>query len=506
MGGLLVLAAAILPVGSVGAASEGELSDAEREAVAQINNVFRRAVARVKPSVVSLRIRHPKQAKEGSKRPHAPLGVGSGCIIDERGYIITNHHVLEDAEKIEVILADGRRLPAQEQMADPDTDLAVITIDPGDELLPAACFGDSDKAEVGDFVMAMGNPFGLSQTITVGIISFSGRQTGILDNRWGYEDFIQTDAAINQGNSGGPLVNLYGEVIGINSNILSPAQNGTSVGCGFAVPSNIARYVAEQLIDHGEVRRGYLGVSLIRFRLGELKKMADRQLRQLEVPPSMMRDLPGALEGVLVSKVEPGTPAAEAEMKRRDIITRINGRRVNSSRQLRDEIAKLTPGTEVKLEVWREGESQTIGVVLGDRGEARKDYEKRQKSERAGRAKRSKRKSKPSSSDKTFAWEELGAELALLTKDLAAKHGYEADEKGVVVVGVQSGGIAEENGLKAGDIVVRINDKEIKTLQEVEEIVGKVKVAESGVGLRVRDEAGERTLTVKRADDAVEVR
>ena len=266
------------------------LSDDEKSLISRINNANRRAVQIVKPAVVYIEV-----GKTDQPSPFSPggesRGAGSGFIIDKRGYVLTNNHVVAGTETVKVHLADGRIFEAQEILLDPATDLALVRIDPEEEDLPVTSFGDSDTAQVGDLVLAIGSPFGLalSQTVTAGIISYKGRQTHILGN-WGYEDFIQTDAVINKGNSGGPLVNLYGEVIGINSNIFTPT--GVSAGYGFAVPSNIAKFVVNQLIQHKKVQRGYLGVSLLSFTLDELRKTPPERLRLLKGIEQLLNKIP----------------------------------------------------------------------------------------------------------------------------------------------------------------------------------------------------------------------
>ena len=266
----LLIAVILLPGAICLAAEDNTLSPKEVEAVNNIHNVFRRAVNIIKPAVVTVRL-----YQEMSDMQEHEIGLGSGFIIDKQGYILTNNHVAEGNDKIAVVLDDDRMFEVVDVMLDPDTDLAVLKIDPQGQDLPVARFGNSDDAQVGDFVMAVGSPFGLSQTVTMGIISYKGRQTRIL-GQWGLEDFIQTDADINKGNSGGPLVNLMGEVIGINSNIFSPT--GVSSGYGFAVPSNMAKYVSDELIANKTVKRGYLGVKLYSQTINDLGTMSDKEI------------------------------------------------------------------------------------------------------------------------------------------------------------------------------------------------------------------------------------
>jgi serine protease DegQ len=266
----------------------------------------------------------------GQSQPQ--ISAGSGVIVDAKaGYVVTNAHVVQEAREIAVTLKDNRRLPAKLVGADPGTDIALLRIEPRN--LAEAKWGDSDALQVGDFVLAIGNPFGIGQTATSGIVSALGRSGLSVE---GYEDFIQTDASINPGNSGGALVNLRGELVGINSAIIGPS--GGNVGIGFAVPSMIARAVMDQIVRFGEVRRGRLGIS--------------------------MQDLAGA-DGASVAEVEPRSPAAQAGLRKGDVIVALNGRAVRGAAELRARLSVVPVGERVELGIQRGGQPQLIRATVG---------------------------------------------------------------------------------------------------------------------------------------------
>ena len=270
-------------------------------------------------------------------------GLGSGVIVGQDGYVLTNHHVIDGADRIKVDLNDNRTLEAKVIGTDPPSDLAVLKVEASG--LPVLGLGDSDRTRVGDVVLAIGNPLGVGQTVTMGIISAKGRQTGLSNGA--FEDFLQTDAPINQGNSGGALVSTNNELIGINSQILSPS--GGSIGLGFAVPSNMARTVMEQLINTGRVRRGQLGITVLKIPSEEASKLGVTE---------------GA--GVVVYQVQPGSAADRAGLRRGDIITALNGTAVDDPNTFRNIIAGSAPGTEVTLTVKRDGREQQVRATLGE--------------------------------------------------------------------------------------------------------------------------------------------
>ena len=319
-------------------------------------------VSKAAPAVVTIhsqtRVRQPQQFPFlndpffrqffGDRQAQPPAeqqrqGLGSGVIIDANGYILTNHHVIDGAEQIKVDLYDNRSLDAKLVGADPPSDLAVLKVDASN--LPVMTLGDSDKMRVGDVVLAIGNPLGVGQTVTMGIISAKGRQTGLSNGS--FEDFLQTDAPINRGNSGGALVSTNSELIGINSQILSPS--GGSIGLGFAVPSNMARTVAEQLINNGRVRRGQLGVTVLRIPSEEATRLGVTQG-----------------PGVVVYQVQPGSGADRAGLQRGDVITALNGTAISEPNTFRNQIAGTSPGSEVTLTIRRNGQEQQVRARLGE--------------------------------------------------------------------------------------------------------------------------------------------
>ena len=282
--------------------------------------------------------RIPQQAPEQRRE-----GLGSGVIVGQDGYVLTNHHVIDGADRIMVDLNDNRTLEAKVVGSDPPSDLAVLKIEASG--LPVLALGDSDRTRVGDVVLAIGNPLGVGQTVTMGIISAKGRQTGLSNGS--FEDFLQTDAPINQGNSGGALVSTNNELVGINSQILSPS--GGSIGLGFAIPSNMARRVMEQLINTGKVRRGQLGITVLKIPSEEASKLG------VDQGP-----------GVVVYQVQPGSAADRAGLRRGDIITALNGTAVNDQNSFRNLIAGTAPGSEVTLTVKRDGREQQVRATLDE--------------------------------------------------------------------------------------------------------------------------------------------
>ena len=345
---------------------------------------------------------------------------GSGFIISPDGYVLTNNHVVGDADRVIVKLQDGREFTAKIVGTDPPTDVAVIKIDAKD--LPVLELGDSDKIDVGEWVLALGNPFGLSHTLTAGIVSAKGRSSvGITD----YEDYIQTDAAINPGNSGGPLIDLTGRVVGINTAIYS--RSGGYMGIGFAIPINMAKNIYTQLIEHGNVTRGYLGIGIQDLTPELAKSFGIKDTR-----------------GVLISQVMPDTPAEKAGVKQGDVIVSVGGKSVDNAAALRNEIAMTVPGTTLKVEVIRSGQKRSLNVKVDKIPEDQLT---------------------PSRSESV---KDLGMSVATLNSELSQKYGIEDDESGVVVTGVEQSSPAARAGIREGMLVKEVNGQPVKNVKEFE--------------------------------------
>lgn len=381
-------------------------------------------------------------------RPH---GMGSGVIVTSDGYILTNNHVVEDAQNITVTThGDAREFKAKVVGRDPRTDIAVLKVDA--KGLPAIEVANSDNLEIGDLVLALGNPFGVGQSVTMGMVSGLGRGSVGLD----YEDFIQTDAAINPGNSGGALVDADGRLVGINTAILS--RTGGNNGIGFAVPINLAGNVMESLIEHGKVVRGFMGVSI------------------QTVTPSLAKQFKLAdAAGALVSEVSPNSPAEKAGIQSGDVVVELNGKPVRGSRQLQVQVAQAAPGSKVSLKVLREGEYKEVSVKLKEAPEPESIAQ---------------RTSSKAAEEESFK----GVTVADLTDGLRRRYSIPKDVEGAVVTNVQPSSAAFEAGLRPGDVIREINRKRVKSAEEAVEASDSTK--DETILLKLWSQGGSRFIVV----------
>ncbi len=377
-------------------------------------------------------------------REYKQQSLGSGFIIDDEGFILTNNHVVEGADEIKVKVHAEKEFDAEIIGRDPKTDLALIKIKNLSEKLPVSNLGDSDKLEVGEWVIAIGNPFGLQETVTTGIVSAKWRKIG----QGPYEDFIQTDASINPGNSGGPLFNMKGEVVGVNTMIYSPS--GGNVGIGFAIPINLAKNVVSQLKDKGRVVRGWLGV-IVQTVTPELAQSFDLKSN----------------DGALIADVEPGGPAEEAGIISGDIIITYDGKKVKEMSDLPLMVAQTQVGKKVKVAVLRNGKKIVKTVTIGELKE--------------------KQTAKAVEKEK----EKLGIIVRELTPEIAQMYGL-ADDKGIIITGIEPGSPAEEAGLRKGDIIKEVNRKRITSMDSYLDAVQ----TEKGVNILFLVKRGRSSLWV----------
>jgi serine protease Do len=363
--------------------------------------------------------------------PHRMQSLGSGFIIDPAGYVVTNNHVIEGADEITVTLQDNTTLKATLVGHDDRTDLALLKVQ-SDKPLPAVKFGDSDASRVGDWVLAIGNPFGLGGSVTAGIVSARGRDI----QQGPYDDFIQTDAAINKGNSGGPLFNMAGDVIGINTAILSPS--GGSIGLGFAIPSGEARVVVDQLRQFHRARRGWLGV------------------RIQQVTPDIAETLGlHGQDGALVAGVNTGGPADRAHLQNGDVILTFNGQKLHEMRTLPRVVAETPIDQKVPVDIWRNGKPVTVQVVVSEMPEDAKPAAPPDITHKAP-------------SNTTVDLSSLGMKVAQMSDDLRARFKLDDKQKGVVITDVTQDGTAADRGLKAGDVIVEVQQQSVTSPADVQ--------------------------------------
>ena len=444
-----VIGSATLSLAVVGALMCGA-AQARSEILGEIEDAFVRLQQEVGPSVVNIETRGSVEGNEQEGRPGmedlfrffgAPNGqdgqmpfhppqpraqaTGSGFIYDAQGHIVTNNHVVENADSITVRLSDGKEYPAKVVGRDPDTDLAVIKID-ADRELQVAKIGDSDSLKVGMFAIALGSPRGFEGSLSFGHISALGRDNlaGLSAQGLRFQHLIQTDAAINLGNSGGPLVNIDGEVIGINIAIVWGANS-----LGFAIPVNTAKTIVPELIENGKISRGYLGVQIMD---------ASEFAGSLGLPDD---------KGAFVKEVQPGTPAERAKLQTYDVIRKVNGKPIDNAQDLVATVSSINPGEPAELEIWRDEKAITVNVDLDE-------WDSEQV--------------RVADNDKV-----MGLSLRTLTSDLAQRMRVDEDTRGVLVTDVEVGSVADEAGLRAGDIITEVGRKGVESVEDFNDILKK---------------------------------
>ncbi len=428
--------------------------DAATDILTKSSNEFVRVVKKAKPAVVNIRteksvsrghsqfnnemFNHPffeqffgpqfRQRQFRNNQPRIQQGQGSGFIISRDGYILTNNHVVEDADKITVRLSDESSHEARLIGSDPQSDIALIKINSSSRL-PVLPLGNSDNLEVGEWVIAIGNPFGLDQTVTVGVVSAKGRSEVGLNE---YENFIQTDAAINPGNSGGPLLNAQGEVIGINSALYS--RSGGYMGIGFAIPIDMAKSITRQLKNDGKVTRGWLGVVI--------QNIDDNLAESFGLKNN---------SGVLISEVQAGSPADDAGLRDGDIVLKVAGKRVDNVSELRNRIALIHPGKSTGLTIFRNGQKRNISVRIGEQPNGFSKY---------------------SRENNAKFYDTFGLSFQKLTPEIARQFGYE-NRKGVIISDVAEMSSAARAGLRAGMLIEEVNRKPVKTVADIKNAIKK---------------------------------
>jgi serine protease Do len=397
--------------------------------------------------------------------PRRATSLGSGFIIDPSGLVVTNNHVIADADEITVTVADNVNYKAEVVGRDTKVDLALLRIKPSKPLV-AVKFGDSDQTRIGDWVLAIGNPFGLGGTVTAGILSARSREI----DAGPYDDFLQTDAAINRGNSGGPMFNMSGEVIGINTAIYSPS--GGSIGIGFAIPANLAAPVVEQLKDFGHARRGWLGVNI--------QSVTD------EIAESLGLDKP---KGALIASVKDGGPAQVAGIQPGDVVTSFDGKDVNDMRHLPRLVAETAIDKTVKVTLWRKRKEVTLDVKVGEL--------KEEEPQQASLPDKEKTPAAP-----VAGIQVLGLKLSNVTPDLREKYSLPEDSAGVVVTDVDAASQAAEKGVKAGDIIVEVAQEDVKDAGQINSLVDQAKQAGRKSVLLLVDRQGDLRFVALKLDQS----
>jgi serine protease Do len=408
--------------------------------------------------------------QNGQKGPmkRKATALGSGFIIDPAGYIVTNNHVIESATQIQVTTNDGVDHPAKLIGADPKTDLALLKIETP-KPLPFVQFGDSDKARVGDWVLAIGNPFGLGGTVTTGIVSARSRDI----HEGPFDDFLQIDAAINQGNSGGPTFDMNGNVVGINTAIFSPS--GGSVGIGFAIPSNLAKPILAELKDKGSIQRGWLGV--------EIQQVTPEIAKAIGLDEA---------KGALVASVQPGSPAAKAKLQPGDVILSYNGQAVQQMRDLPRLVAETDPNAKAELGVLRDKKQITVATTVGKLKDDNEVASNDQPDPNSA----------ADNSDSGVQVSALGATLAPVTAETRQQFNLDDGTQGVVVADIDSDGPLADQGIRPGDVIKRVSDSDVSSPAEVKKLADRAKADKQNVLLMLVDRGGKSLFVAVKLDNA----
>ncbi len=451
--GALAVIALLLPAAAKAGAPPGSFADLAERLLPAVVNISTTQTLKGNPGAPEMPQFPPGSPleeffkefmeRQQGNRPDAPsrkaTSLGSGFIIDAAGYIVTNNHVIADADEISVKLHDDTVFQATLVGRDPKVDLALLKIDPGKKQLVAVPFGNSDEARVGDWVLAIGNPFGFGGTVTAGIVSARARDI----NAGPYDDFLQTDAAINRGNSGGPMFNMKGEVIGVNSAIISPS--GGSIGIGFAVPASLAMPVLDDLRKYGKVRRGWLGI----------------RIQSLDQDMAENMGLPDQ-KGALVAKVDPNGPGQKAGLKDGDVVLKFDGKDITEMRRLPRYVASTPINKKVEVVIWRDGKRQTLSASVGEMPEDPAEQQTKGKPESP----------KPQvGKDGVLSIPGAGLTVSSLTPQLRERFGVEDESKGIVVTEVKPDSPAAEKGMRPGDLIIEADHKPVRSPADLAKMI-----------------------------------